>query len=133
MLLHTKYINLQNIKKWAILDSGATSLFLALGVLVREKIVAKKPIVFILPDGDQAHSTHTGDCDMSQLPAEGQYCHIILRLAKYFIISVVKLFEAGYKFKSTKSGLGVEVQYRRRLLLTVSKYTKRRLSISPYS
>ena len=52
MLLSTVDINLQNIKKWAILDSGASSHFLVTGAPVTNKKVATNPIAVTLPDGD---------------------------------------------------------------------------------
>ena len=64
MLLSTVDINLQNIRKWAILDSGASSHFLVTGAPVTNKKVATNPIVVTLPNGDQVHSTHTGDLNL---------------------------------------------------------------------
>ena len=77
MLLSTVDINLKNIREWEILDSGASSHFLVVGVLVTNKQVAVDPISVTLSDGDQVHSTHIGDLDMPQLPKSARLYHII--------------------------------------------------------
>ena len=109
MLLHTIDINLYNIKKWVILNLGATSHFLALDALIRNKKVAKKPISVTLLDVDQVYSTHTGDLDMSLLPVAVRFCHIIPGVAIYLLISVVKLYKAGRDVRFTKFGIGLKV------------------------
>ena len=86
MLLQTIDADLHTIKKWAILNSEASSHFLALGAPVRNKVVAKKPIAVMLSDGTQVHSTHTGDLDMPQMSTTARYCHIISGLTKYALI-----------------------------------------------
>ena len=78
-----------------MLDQGATIHLLALGALVHNKIVARKPISVTLPEVTQVHSTHTGDFDMPLLPTSARHFHIIPGLANYSPISVAKLCEAG--------------------------------------
>ena len=107
MNLSTVDIKLTNIREWAILDSGASSHFLVVGAPVTNKQVAVAPISVTLPDSDQVHSTHIGDLDMPQLPKSARECHIILDLASYSLISVVKLCEAGCEVSFTKWGIGV--------------------------
>ena len=68
MHLSTLDINLKNIREWEILDSGASSHFLVIGAPVTNKQVAVAPISDTLTDGDQVHSTHKGDLDMTQFP-----------------------------------------------------------------
>ena len=84
-----------------------------------------------MPDGDQAHSTHTGDLDMPLLPTAAQYCHIISGLAKYSLLSVVKLCKAGCGVRFSNFGIGVEVRYRGQLVLTGSKCTRTGLWMVP--
>ena len=97
---------------------------LALGASVRTVKAAKKPISVTIPDGDQVHSIHIGDLSMSLLPAAAQFCHIIPGFVKSSLISVVKLCKAGCDVRFTNVGIGAEVRYKGRLVLTVSKYTR---------
>ena len=57
MRLSNVDINLKNIRNWEILDSGASSHFLVVGVLVTNKQVAVDPISVTLSDGDQVHTS----------------------------------------------------------------------------
>ena len=111
MLLDALDINLKNIKKWAALDSGATSHLMALDAPVHSKKVTKKPISVTLPDGDQVHSTHARDLDIPQLHIAARYCHIIPGLTNYSLISVLDLCEGGCDAIFTKFGIGVDVRY----------------------
>ena len=133
MHLSTVDINLKNIKEWAILDSGASSHFLVVGAPVTNKQVAVAPISFTLPDGDQVHSTHIGDLDIPQLIKSARECHIILDLASYSLISVVKLCEAECEVSFTKLVIGVEVRYRGQTIIKGSKCTRTGLWIVPLS
>ena len=94
MLLSTVDINLKNIKKWVILDSGASGHFLVLRAPVTNEKVAVSPIAVTLPDGDQVHSIHIADLDLPHLPAAARLCHIVRGLASYSLFSVVKLSNA---------------------------------------
>ena len=120
-LLSTVSINLSNIKKWAILDSGASSHFLAVGAPITRKEKATSPISVTLPDGTKVRSTHTGDLRIPQLPKSARACHIVPGLASYSLISVVKLCEAGCEVSFTRFGIGVKVRYRGQLVLEGSK------------
>ena len=86
MRLSTVDINLKNIREWAILDLGASSHFLVVGVPVTNKQVAVAPISVTLTDGDEVHSTHIGDLDMPKLTKSARECHIIPDLAPYSLI-----------------------------------------------
>ena len=90
---------------------------------MRNNKVAKKPISVTILDRDQVHSTHKGDLDMPLLLTAARFYHIISGLAKYLLISVVKLCKAGCDVRFTKFGIGVEVRHRGRLVLTGRKYT----------
>ena len=133
MHLSTVDINLKNIKAWAILDSGASSHFLVVDAPVINKQVTVAPISVTLPDGDQVHSTYIDDLDMPQLPKIARVCHIIPDLASYSLILVLKLCEAGCEVSFTKWGIGVEVRYRGRLIITGSKFTRTGLWMVPLS
>ena len=50
-LLATVDINMQNVHKWAILDSGATSHFLVIAAPTTDFQEAKNPLSVKLPDG----------------------------------------------------------------------------------
>ena len=116
MLLSTYDVNQENIKEWAILDSGASSHFLCLDAPVTNKQPATNPITIVQPDGDVMVSTHTGDLDLPQLPQAARRCHILPAI-KYSLISVVKLCEAGCEVKFIKWGVGIETRYRGRLAM----------------
>ena len=115
----------------SIMGMALTCHCLALGTQVRNKAVAKKPRSVTSLDGDQVHSTHTGDLDTPLLPAAARYCHIIPGLAKHLLISVVKLCKAGCDVRFNKFGIGVEVRYRQRSVLTGSKFTRTGLWMVP--
>ena len=72
MLLSTHDVNRENIKEWAILNSGASSHFLCLDAPVTNKQPATNPIMVMQPDGDAVVSTHTGDLDLPQLPQDAR-------------------------------------------------------------
>lgn len=114
-----------------MLDSGASSHFLVTGAPVTNKKVAANPIAVTLPDGDQVHSTHTGNLNLPQLPAAARLCHIVPGLASYSLISVVKLCEAGCEVSFTKFGIGVEIKYRGRTVLTARKCRRTGLWMVP--
>ena len=120
-LLSTVSINRGNINKWAILDSGASSHFLAVGAPITKKEKAITPISVTLPDGTKVQSTHTRDLRITQLPKSARVCHIVPGLASYSLISVVKLCKAGCEVSFTRFGIGVKVHYRGQLVLEGSK------------
>ena len=133
MRLSTMDINLKNIREWTILDSGASNHFLVLGAPVTNKQVAVTPIPVTLPDGDQVQSTQIGDLIMTQMPKSARDCNIIPYLASYSLISVMKLCKAGCEVSFTKWGIGVQVKYKGRLIITGSKYTRTGIWMVPLS
>ena len=94
-LLSTIKFTADNIKEWAILDSGATSHFLVTDAPVRHREVASDPLIVRLPDGARVKSTHTCELNLSQLPSAARIGHIVPGLASHSLISVVKLCNAG--------------------------------------
>ena len=65
MLLSTFDANQENIKEWAILDSGANCHFLCLDAPITTKQTATYPITVLQSDRDKMVSTHTGDLDLT--------------------------------------------------------------------
>ena len=59
-MLKTIDFALEDIKKWAILDSGATSNFLLSDAPMDDERPAQHPITAKLPDGRKVKSTHEG-------------------------------------------------------------------------
>ena len=57
-LLKTVDIDIENIKEWVILDSGATSHFLVVDAPVDDVTTADNPINVKQPDGACVSSTH---------------------------------------------------------------------------
>ena len=114
-LLSTITLTAENIKEWAILDSGATSHFLVLEAPTRHTEVATNPLIVRLPDGARVKSTHTCELELSQLPPEARIGHIVLGLASHSLLSVVKLSNAGCTVEFTK--IGCTVRYRGKIVL----------------
>ena len=67
-LLKTVDIDVENIKEWAILDSGATSHFLVVDAPVNDVMTADNPINVKQPDGACVASTHTCSLRIPNLP-----------------------------------------------------------------
>ena len=124
MILSTIDVNLQDIRKWAILDSGASSHFLVVGALVVNKQVSADPMVVAYADGAKIISREEGLLDLPELPDKVRRCYIFQGLASHLLTSVVKLCDAGCKVSFTKFGVGVQVRYRGRFILYSSNCTK---------
>ena len=93
-LLRTVQLNMDAIKNWAILDSGATSNFLTSTAPVTNIQPTTTPIVACLPNGEHMTSTHTCILDIPMLPAAAHQAHIIPNLASHSLILVVTLCNA---------------------------------------
>ena len=63
---------------------------------------ADKPLRVSLPNGDTVQSTYTCTLALPQLTAKARCGHIILGLAAYSLLSVVKLCDAGCDVVFTK-------------------------------
>ena len=90
-LLRTINFDLEDIKEWAILDSGATSHFLVMDAPVDEVKRTNKPINIRQPDGAIVTSTHTCSLKIPGLPLEAKLGHIVPGLASHLLLSVVRL------------------------------------------
>lgn len=84
-------------KDHAILDTGATSIFIMKGAPVKNIQVAQNPISINMPEGAIAKSTHTCDLDIPDLPPEATRGHIVPELAHASLIGIRVLCKAGCK------------------------------------
>jgi hypothetical protein len=78
----------------AILDTGATAIFIMEGTPVRNKRVATKPLSISLPDGTKIKSTHCCDINIPGLP-KTLIGHIVPSLSIASLIGVRVLCDAG--------------------------------------
>ena len=76
-LLGTINFNLEDIRNWAILDSGATSHFLVPEASTINIQLALHPLPVIMPDGNSVASTHACKLNLPQLPSKARLGHII--------------------------------------------------------
>ena len=84
-----------NLRNWAILDSGTLSHFLLPTAPVLNKMVADRPLTVTLPNSDTVRSSHIAELDLPLLPRGGRDAHIVPGLESYSLVSVVKLCNAG--------------------------------------
>ena len=122
-------ISLNDIKNWAILDSGATSHFLITQAPANNIRPALKPITARLPNGSTITSTKQCELDISGLPKNAREAHIIPGLANYSLVSVTKLCNAGCEVNFTK--IGCTITHNGRAVLCASKCTKTGLWMIP--
>ena len=106
---------MENIKEWAILDSGATSHFLVTEAPTSEITIATVPIRVTIPDGSQVQSTHTCKLAIPELPDIARIRHIIPGLASHSLLSVVKLCNARCEVSFSK--IECVVKYQGRIVL----------------
>jgi hypothetical protein len=97
-------INAKSIKRWAILDSGATSHFLTTNTPAINILPTAMPIIAYLPNGERVRSTHTCTLDIPSLPPGACAAHIIPSLALHSLLSIVKMCNAGCTITFTKIG-----------------------------
>ena len=120
---------MENIKEWAILDSGATSHFLVTEAPTSEMTIATMPIRVTIPDGSQVQSMHTCKLAIPELPDVARIGHIIPDLASHYLLSVVKLCNVGCKVSFSK--IECIVKYRRPIVLKGHKCSKTGLWMVP--
>ena len=118
-LLQTVQLEQANAQDWAILDSGATSHFLVAAAPVINRQVATKPLNARIPNGDIILSTEVCELDIPALPPSARQAHILPGLAKYSLLSVTKLCNAGCTVTFDKVSCHVSKNGRR--LLTAYK------------
>jgi hypothetical protein len=122
-------LDIDAVKNWAILDSGATSHFLTSLAPATNITPTTNPIVARLPNGERVTSTHTCTLDIPALPAAARLAHIIPNLASHSLISVVTLCNAGCDITFGK--IGCTISYRGRTVLCANKCTRTGLWMIP--
>ena len=120
-LLRTINFDIEDIREWAILDSGATSHFLVVDAPVDEVERTNRPINVRQPDGAIVTSTHTCSLQIPGLPREAKVGHIVPGLASHSLLSVVRLCNAGCHVTFTK--IGCFVTYCGRVIMQGHKCT----------
>ena len=118
-ILSTIQFDRQNIIKWAILDSGATSHYIMTTAPVRNKIKAINPVTVTMPNGTRVASTHECELDIPLLPQAARFGHILPSLAQHSLISVVKLCNAGCEVQFRN--ISCEVRHRGRVIMAGTK------------
>ena len=94
-ILREEALNSENLRNWAILDSGASSHFLLSTAPVVEKRIAETPLTVTLPNGDIVSSSHIAELNLLLLPQAARTAHVVPGLASHSLVSVVKLCNAG--------------------------------------
>jgi hypothetical protein len=129
VLLRTITTDAATIKRWAILDSGATSHFLTTDAPATNIVPADVPLIARLSIGDKVQSTHTCTLDLPDLSAGAQAAHIIPGLASHSLLSVVTMCNAGCTVTFTK--INCTIVYRGRTIVCGHKCTKTGLWMVP--
>jgi hypothetical protein len=117
------------IKRWAILDLGATSHFLATSAPATNILPTAAPIIAHLPNGDRVHSTHTCMLNIPSLPPSARMAHIIPGLALHLLLSVIAMCNAGCTVTSSK--IGCTIVYHSRRIICGHKCTRSGLWMIP--
>jgi hypothetical protein len=102
VLLKTINTDADTIKRWAILDSGATSHFLTTDSPAINILPTTTPIIARLPNGARVHSTHTCTLNIPNIPPNACATHKIPGLASHSLLSVMTLCNAGCTVHFTK-------------------------------
>jgi hypothetical protein len=131
LLVRTINTDAETIKRWAILDSGATSHFLTTDAPALHITPTLTPITARLPNGDRVYSTHTCTLDLPALPPNARAAHIIPGLASHSLISAVTLCNAGCTINFMK--IGCTISYRGRTLVCGHKCIRTGLWMIPLS
>ena len=102
ILIRTITTDAANIKRWAILDSGATShYFLTTDAPATNIIPTDVPLIARLPNGDKVQSMHTCTLDLPDLPDGARAAHIIPGLGSHSLLSIVTMCNAGCTVNKT--------------------------------
>jgi hypothetical protein len=104
VLLKTISTDAETIKRWAILDLGATSHFLTTNTPATNICAASVPLVAHLPNGDRVQLMHTCTLDLPELPAAARNAHVIPGLALHSLLSIVAMCNTGCTVTFTKIG-----------------------------
>ena len=128
-LLETIPINIENVRHWAILDSGATGNFLMTDAHTFSIIPTSNPISMTQPDGSKVHLTHRCILDLPGLPVATRNGHIIRELASKSLIAVVVLCNDGCEVMFTK--FDVKAKYNSKIVLKRKTYARTELWLVP--
>ncbi len=129
LLLKMITTNANTIKRLAILDSGATSHFLATSAPATNILPTAMPIIARLPNGNPVHSTHTCMLDIPSLPPGAHAAHIIPGLALHLLLSIVTMCNAGCTI--TFSKIGCTIVYRSMTIICGHNCTRTGLWMIP--
>ncbi len=129
VLLKTISTNAETTKRWAILNSGATSHFLTTNAPATNICAATVPLVACLLNGERVQSTHTCTLDLPKLPATARNAHIIPGLASHSLLSIVTMCNAGCTITFTK--IGCSIVYHGRTVICGHKCTRTGLWMIP--
>ncbi|EJK70474.1 hypothetical protein THAOC_08166 [Thalassiosira oceanica] len=130
-LLKTVDFSIDDIRNWAILDSGATSNFLITEAPADDEQDAATPLRASLPDGTQVLSTKTCKLQLRSLPPQARLAHKMPSLAQHSLVSVTTLTNAGCQVNFTQ--LGCIITYRGRTIVCGRKCTRTGLWMIPIS
>ena len=128
-LLKTIDFTIEDIKNWAILDSGATSNFLITDATIEDERPTLNAITAKLPDGRSVTTTRKGRIRWRDLPKKARWAHKLPGLATHSLISVTTLCDAGCTVNFTK--IGCHVTYRGKTILCGRKCKKSGLWMIP--
>ena len=113
-----------NMRRWAIVDSGASSHFLMMNapLLYKRKAANHKLLMVTVANGERVRSTHDGALDIPGLPPSARYVHDIPGI-KHSLLSIVRLCNAGCEVVFGRWGLNVEVRYKGKVVMKARKST----------
>ena len=109
-----------DMRRWAILDSGASSHFLVMDAPLLYKRRTANPITVTVANGERVRSTHDGALDVPGLPPSARYAHVIPGI-RHSLLSIVRLCNAGCEVIFGRWGLNVEVRYKGRMIMRAKK------------
>ena len=90
-LLKTVKFNLEDIREWAILDSGVTSHFLVANAPANGVTLTTSPISMRQPDGTKVQLLYTCTLCVLQILEKAQLAHVIPGLALHLLPSAIHL------------------------------------------
>jgi hypothetical protein len=121
LFLKTITTNADTIRRWAILNSGATGHFLTTSAPATNILPTAMPI--------RVHSIHTCTLDIPLLPPGARAAHIIPGLALHLLLCVVTMCNAGCTI--TFSKIGCTIVYHGRMIICGHMCTHTGLQMIP--
>ena len=111
-----------DMRRWAILDSGASSHFLMMDAPLLYKRKTTNPVTVTVANGGRVRSTHDGALDIPGLPPRARYAHVIPGI-RHLLLSIVRLCNAGCEVIFGRWGLNVEVRHKGKMIMRAKKST----------